>query len=512
MASSCTATRRLERRPTIVVALSMLLVAGVEIGDARASGPERISNTTPYRVSKPSAAKGRSGTVTLTTRALLGKSGETDVELTTGELDAAGAAPGTLTNVQIATTNADGQRQTVKEYADPPATGGYVSFSYMGLPRGQFLNVKANVTGTDLARTDVVSANPRVRLRPDLVVEHVEAPPKAVPGVPVTITSVISERNQDVGARAACTLWVDGVEVDRADGIWVDAGGTVSCAFTQTFQTSGVKSIAVQATDVIPADYDVSNNAASTSLLVRDLEPFDYFSLDGWSIEHAFDGHVQSWSARSDNGTVYGRDYDDVESRREIQQYVGYYAEIHKPVDFPLTRLLVTESMDGAVLRSFTLDEIGPAACVLSSAGTDQIVWFQICSSRRPDGSGTAMLRYQSGAGEVTYFSRGYDTSWHQSPDGTVTTDSSYSWNRSDTLRTNVAVPWGASYTVDVTLIAGDTIYRGPVTMMLQRQTIVDSRPWRCNESTGDFGWSRYCEGYTDSRAFVSGNGYGPLP
>jgi len=489
----------------------MMLLVGVGTPQARANEPERISNTTPYRVSKPSAAKGRSGTVTLTARALLRKSGETDVELTTGELDAAEAPPGSITNVQIATTNADGLRQMVKEYAHPVSSGGYVAFTYTGLPRGQALNVKANVTDVDLARTDVVSASPRVKLRPDLIVQRVDAPPKAVPGVPVTIMAVIAERNLDVGARAACTLSVDGTEVDRAEGIWVDAGGTVSCAFTYTFETSGVKSIVVKAADVSPWDYDLDNNTASASLTVRDLEPFDYYSVDGWSIETLLEARGGNWSTRSDNGTVYGEDYEETVYRREIHQYVGYYAEVHKPVDYPLTQLAITESMDGTVLRSFTLDDIGTAACFGRSAGTDEFAWFQICSIRRPDGSGITMLRYQTAAGEVTYFSRGYDVSWHQSPDGTVTTDSSYSWNRSDTSNTNNAVPWGATYTVDLTLTAGDTVYRGPLTMMLQRDTTLSqSQPWLCNESSGDWGWKRYCEEYTDLRVIVSGSAWRP--
>ena len=206
-----------------------------------------------------------------------------------------------------------------------------------------------------------------------------------------------------------------------------------------------------------------------------------------------------------------GQDYEVTFYEREIHQYVGYYAEVHKPVDYPLTQLAVTDSMDGTILRSFTVDDIGTAACFGRSVGTNQIAMFYLCSVRRPDGSGTTVLRYQTAAGDVTYFSRGYDVSWHQSPDGTATTDSSYSWNRSGTSNTNNGVPWGATYTVDVTLTAGDTVYHGPLTMMLQRDTMLsESQPWHCNESSGDWGWKRSCEEYTDLRVFVSGAAWKP--
>ena len=74
----------------------------------------------------------------------------------------------------------------------------------------------------------------------------------------VVSTATIGERNQDIGARGSCVLSVDGIEADRADAIWVDAAGLVSCAFTHTFETSGAKSVSVQVANVVPLDYEQS--------------------------------------------------------------------------------------------------------------------------------------------------------------------------------------------------------------------------------------------------------------
>jgi len=357
------------------------------------------------------------------------KSGETDVEVTTGELDAANEPQaGNLTRVQIATTDARGRRQLVKEYTDLAANGGYVAFSYAGLARGHALRVEANVTGIDGERTDIVSASPTVKLRPDLMVHRVSTPPTALPGVPVVITAVIAELNQDVGARASCVLSVDGAEVDRADGIWVDAGGLVSCAFSHTFETSGSKSVSVQAANVVPTEFDGENNAATTSIVVREIEPFDSYYLMGASELTQRGSHYQDWSTRNDGSVVYGRDYEYNYLNTEVNQFIQYGAEVRQHLDLTRTRLSVTETTGGSTVRSFALDALAdvPDGCVGRYAGTERTVWIYVCSVIRLTGPVTS-LTYISLAGEVTYFSSGYDTHWHRTADGTVTTDSSYS-------------------------------------------------------------------------------------
>ncbi len=498
----------MHRRSEVFAFTTLLLLSSAGADHARAEGPERIPNAVPYRVSKPSAAKGRSGTATLNARALLRKTGETDVELTTGELDSSsGPVIGNITRAQVATLDARGHRQVVKEYTTSDSPGAYVAITYTGLPRGQALEIQANVTGIDGARTDIVSAMPRVKLRPDISVERVAAPAQVLARTPVVISGTIGERNQDVGARATCVLSVDGVDVDRADGIWVDAAGVVSCAFTHAFETSGTRTVAVRATDVVPSDYDLENNAAAVSIAVHHEEPFDFYTVDALSLETRRGGRYQSWSTRVDGPTVYGQDLETEELFHETSQYVGYYARIRGPIVLPITALTVVESTDGAVLRSTTLDTIDVPGCVTRYAGTQQLVFFYVCTAPdSPDGGFGLILMYQSAAGEVTYFSRGYDMSWHQGPDGTVVTDASYSWNRSETITgTNPPAPWGSTYTVDVALTSGGTLYAGPLTMTLQRDSTGYSFDWQCSEFTGDFGWTRFCQEYTDRRYTTSG-------
>ncbi len=498
---------------TVIVGLSLRIVCigsiglGAVVRDARANGPERISNATPYRVSKPPVARGRSGNATLTTRALQRKTGETDVELASGDLDTNDARSGNISRAQIATTDARGRRQMVKEYPNLEGNGGYLAFTYTGLPRGQALEVVADIVDVDGTRTDVVTAASKVKLRPDLFVQRISAPSKAVPGTPVVISATIAEINQDVGARASCVLSVDGIEADRADGIWVDAGGLVSCAFTHTFETPGTKSVSVQLANVVPSDYDGGNNAATTSIVVRAIEPFDYYELRAGSEATRLGANIQDWSTRSDGSIVYGRDYEEHSLVTQLTQVVDYYAEVRQHFDFDATQLSVTESTAGAVVHSFYFDQIvsGPNGCGSRQAGTEPSVWLFICQSGGPDGPLTTLM-YANLTGEVTYFSIGYDLQWHRSADGTVTTDSSYSWNDAGGSRSGTPAQWGSTYSIDVTLTSPDAIYQGPLTVSLRTaETTSNSTPWACWEYTADWGSERFCGDSTDERIVIAG-------
>ena len=395
----------------------------------------------------------------------------------------------------------------VKEYPNLEGNGGYLAFTYTGLPRGQALEVVADIVDVDGARTDVVPAATTVKLRPDLFVQRISAPSKTVPGMPVVISATIAERNQDVGARASCILSIDGIAVDRADGIWVDAGGLVSCAFTHTFEMPGTKSVSVQTANVIPWDYDDANNEAGTSIVVRAIEPFDYYELRVGSEETRLGANIQDWATRNDGSIVYGRDYEVHNLTTQLTQVVDYYAEVRQRFDFNTTELSVTESTGGTVVHSFFFDQIvsGPNGCGVRQA-TEPAVWLFICQSGLPDNPLTVLF-YANLSGEVTYFSIGYDLQWHRSADGTVTTDSSYSWNDAGGSRNGTPVRWGSTYSIDVELTSPDAIYRGPLTASIQTvEATASNTPWECFEgTTADWGWERFCGDSTDERTELAG-------
>jgi hypothetical protein len=105
----------------------------------------------------------------------------------------------------------------------------------------------------------------------------------------------------------------------------------------------------------------------------------------------------------------------------------------------------------------------------------------------------------------VTYFSIGYDLQWHRAPDGSTTTDSSYSWNDAGSSHTGTPIRWGSTYSIDVALTSPDAIYQGPLTVSLRTETVSHSTPWACVEWSGEWGAERYCDATTDERIVIAG-------
>jgi len=79
--------------------------------------------------------------------------------------------------------------------------------------------------------------------------------------------------NGNIGARTDCVLYVNDVEADRAAGIWVDSGDSVSCAFSPSFTTLGTNRLKVRAESVDPGDWDNANNVVEKDIVVSSLTP-----------------------------------------------------------------------------------------------------------------------------------------------------------------------------------------------------------------------------------------------
>jgi hypothetical protein len=248
---------------TLMVAALCLSVFTAEL--AAGEVPRLVPNTTKYKDAGAKPATGRSGSASLEVRALRGQN-KTDVEITTGQLDSSSTPPGKLDKVQIKVLGAKGTLIANDNYKKTAQPGGYAKYSYDWAARNLGVQVQANVSGIDGSRNDVVTVSTTVKLRPDLTVRNLQNPRVAQINQPVVISAIVAELNRDTGARANCALKVDGVVVDAAHGIWIDAGDSVACEFTQIFHSTGIKQIEVEATSVAPADYDTSNNSVSGSI------------------------------------------------------------------------------------------------------------------------------------------------------------------------------------------------------------------------------------------------------
>jgi hypothetical protein len=360
-------------------------------------------NSEKYSDAGAKPATGRSGSASLEGRALLGKDGTTLLEVTTGSFEN-GTVRGELRKVQLKVlTTSD-----VLQFTDNVngLSAGYWSTEFQGLARNQRIQVQGNVGGVDGNRTDVVTITALVKRRPDLTVNAVTVPARALLGARVNVAATVSELNGDVGARATCVLSVDGASVlDQANGIWVDAGHTVSCAFQTTFTTLGVHQVQVYITGVSPSEWDSSNNSASTSIEI--ISPEKHLAYSGQFNSSDYDYFTHTKSSSADGSFVDERSETGTRRTRALSLNSWTTSDVFS---FPTTVRTAMASAGASVLDVTNNVPLQPSA---SWSGAD-------CGSYYQGGFSVNVCNYHYGSvvrsevdlssydGRVTYFGNTY--------------------------------------------------------------------------------------------------------
>lgn len=309
--------------------------------------PDLIPNTIKYSDTGLKPASGRAGDIAIEARALLGRDGVTDLELTTGSFDGDTAPTGVLTHVQVK-AGLDLEDPLTRNY---DASGAFASVRLDGLglaPREQ-IRVQANAESIDHQRTGVVTVTETVKRRPDLRVTQVSVPPLAIAGHPLNMYFGILEMNGDAGARANCVLRVDGVEVDGATNIWVDARGSVSCAMTHIFTAPGTHQVQFAIEGVSPGDWDPGNNTSPVvNVRVRDAsEVVAGGTYRATATETLYDDEymLQADETRPEWENEYSRTTERVNVTR-------LDAAMPAELDFATMRVWLSEGSDGQSLTA----------------------------------------------------------------------------------------------------------------------------------------------------------------
>lgn len=411
----------------------------VAVPSAALAAPTSYPNSQRYAQKNPSAATGRSGSAALASRALLGKDGKTTVNVTTGAIDAT-TAPGYISKLQFKALRADETAAFTLNYSG--MTTPIQTYTLNGLTRGQALQVQGNVRGIDGKRTDVVTISDTVRLRPDLAAA-VNAPEKAKVKTLVGITGKINEANGDTGANADCVLYIDGAEADRANGIWVDGGDEVSCAFTYQFATVGSHEIKITAANVNPGDWDLANNTATKTIDIVAAETKLNYWFQAW--EGKYHNYSKNYgSYRYSDGTyaeINDWDYEYLRDEHYNSVYMNMWGSAE--ATFPLT-MNAQESSDGVQGAQRTL---GVAAADWSyNDGTNSQgcayryqdgLYFYICTGHNGSQPYT-WSTYQRYDGKVTYYSKNWSYYWS-------TWNGTYSYSYND----GYSYTWGNGAPID---------------------------------------------------------------
>ena len=237
--------------------------AGAARSTANPAEPPLIANAVKYAERGAKPATGRSGSAALTARALIGKDGQTVLEVTTGALDTPAPAPGTLVKLQVRQFTPKDEPLRTLNYNDLPG-GGSVTYSYAGLVRGAKLQVQERAwhrppaDGRGHGDGDGAPAAGPARAA--------ERPGQGEAGDPR------ERRRRRLGGerRGGCTGELRALRGrDRGGPGERDLGGRgrpVSCAFTHVFATSGTKHLRVAVTDVAPGDFEPANNSAEGTI------------------------------------------------------------------------------------------------------------------------------------------------------------------------------------------------------------------------------------------------------
>ena len=490
--------RNFMRKCAKPTAIFLLLVLSSSIA-ARAQNnipPYGISSSVPYRQSGVGNATGRSGSATMTARALLGKDGNTTVELSTGTLDSSTPPPGSFGMVQFKPLDPSGNVLFAQNFTPLSTSTGYYSFNEPYFYRGQQVQLQGNITGIDANRTDVVTVFETVKLRPDLAVQKLTYPVTAIVNQAIPISANIVELNGDTGATTACVLAVDGNNVDQAQSAYVDAAGSVTCLFSYKFASTGNHTIQVSASNVVPADWDSSNNSSSGSIAIvdatADQTPQGVFEDDQGGIPRQWTSTNEGWQNGSliyNTFQTFGFIGEEQHSMADVRS--GGCAGSTNAVrwEFPLT-LSYTENMDGNPAYSLNASVNGSGNIIyrdyticnsLAFAYASDFAYaplpdhqLLIGSTQYYDTSGNVIATFQDAtvlrqAGDITYYSYGFQCDYGKNCDNPA---NYYSWNSSGRQKYGTLIPVGSTWTGNIAIqdVAGRT-FAGSVNVPLTRKT-----------------------------------------
>jgi len=252
--TTSTSTRRVR---FACAAASAVVALGATGGVARADdAPGAEQRDTPYSLEIVALTGPRGADVTL-------------------ELDAGAGGPEveTFKKVQLKTFAADGSVQEVRNLKDVALRGASFDVNIGPLERGRRVEAHVLVQADAATRTYPLRAATTARLRPDLAVASVAAPPQTLTTDPVDVHAEIRELNGDTGATATVTL--RGLLGPVADpvSVTVAPGGTASVTFSGVALTTPVPvELTADVSAASPHETDASNNERTAIVDVTEHE------------------------------------------------------------------------------------------------------------------------------------------------------------------------------------------------------------------------------------------------
>ncbi|HKR62535.1 MAG TPA: hypothetical protein VJZ00_02285 [Thermoanaerobaculia bacterium] len=376
--------------------IAALAIASLLTFPALADDPDLIPNSIKYSDNGLKPATGRAGDIAVEARALLGADGVTDVELTTGSFDGDVAPTGALNRVQVKAAY-DTDNALTRNFS---ANGSFTSvrLADLGLAPHEKIQIQTNAHSADYARTGVVTMIETVKFRPDVRAAALSIAPFGIEGHPVNFYLNVNETNGDLGARADCVLRVDGVEVDRATNIWVDARSSVGCAMTHIFNTTGAHQVQMSVENVSPGDWNPNNN--STPVATVNIHSASEVVAGGSYVASARETiHESIGETRMDESLPQWENQDT--HNTDLSDTTRLDAAIPVEYDFNTLKVSVGESSDGQAINSLVSGDRPRKFGECAELRFGRTFSFYGCVA-----DGVTTIHYARGSSRTRYYSR----------------------------------------------------------------------------------------------------------
>ena len=189
--------------------------------------------------------------------------------LLTIEVDAGATAPA-VTGLKYVQVSVNGQ--VTRVLSTVPAPGGVAEIELGPVPRGATVSAKFYVRDAKQALVQLSRAT-IARLRPDLVVAAVHAPPQTLSTRPIDVVADVSELNGDVGATATLRLMLGPTPLAEPKTVTVQKGGSVSVQFPGVNLTTAMSAeLSLLIDEAVPFETNASNNAGANTVEVTEHE------------------------------------------------------------------------------------------------------------------------------------------------------------------------------------------------------------------------------------------------
>ncbi len=186
------------------------------------------------------------------------------------EVDAEAPAPAveTLKHVHVLVNGV-----MIRVLKDVAAPEGVAEIELGPVARGATVSAKVHVRDATSQGLVQLRRAAIARLRPDLVVAAVHAPPQTLSTRPVDVVADVSELNGDVGATATLTLMLGPTPLAEPKTVTVPKGGSVSSTFEGVkLETAMSAELTVLIDGAAPFETDATNNARTRTVEVTEHE------------------------------------------------------------------------------------------------------------------------------------------------------------------------------------------------------------------------------------------------